>query len=153
MTRRACTAVRSRSKGNEWQKSKRPHLPPKCALKPCPVHSVSFTLTSAVLSLSCSLSPFLTLSRPLSLPHFEHAYVPTYVRVYAVNAPRQAELTITNGYECKGPVRKANDILAERCIPFVQGRREGDETRWQGRNRWKESWIDKQRGAMPWRKK
>ena len=32
----------------------------------------------------------------------------------AANAPRQAELTITNGYECKGPVCKANDISTER---------------------------------------
>ena len=34
----------------------------------------------------------------------------------AANAPRQAELTITNGYECKGPVCKANDISTERCF-------------------------------------
>lgn len=33
-----------------------------------------------------------------------------------MNAPRQAELTITNGYECKGPVRKANDISTERSV-------------------------------------
>lgn len=90
------------------------------SLKPTFVHPVNLCLR---LTGCTPLAPRLPSCKACN------AYVPTYVRVYALNAPRQAELTITNGYECKGPVRKANDISTERSAPLVQEKREGEETR------------------------
>lgn len=49
------------------------------------------------------------LSSGLSLRHRAH------VCVYVANAPRQAELTVTNGCERKRPVPVANDISTEHC--------------------------------------
>lgn len=82
----------------EREKSKRPHLP-------------SEIRSQTSLSFLPSMSPPPLRELPPRLctpPRTPRTCLP------AANAPCQAELTITNGYECKGPVCKANDISTER---------------------------------------